>query len=87
MKQTRSRDLKNIFTQKYLEMRTAGASSEQLNKLSSNHSLYQGLTLGDVEGSEVPSGQVAGIIGESMSAGEIVRRIIEDSESILTRLQ
>jgi len=82
-----ARDLNNVFTRKCLEMRAAGASSRELNDFINEHSQYHAQALGDAEGSELCCGQVAGMITEIVSAGEIVRRIVEDSEAVLARLQ
>ena len=47
--------------------------------------------LGEVEGNladgEAYAGAMAGMITETVSAGEVVRNIIEDSEALLARLQ
>ena len=80
-----ARDLKNRFTEKYQEMMAAGASSQELAALSPS-AQYNAQALGDAEGSEICCGQVAGMITEIVSAGEIVQSIIADSEAVLAKL-
>jgi NAD(P)H-dependent flavin oxidoreductase YrpB (nitropropane dioxygenase family) len=55
------RDLKNAFTQKYLEMVEAGAPDEELLRFLGEHSMYQALVQGDTDEGELPCGQSAGI--------------------------
>jgi len=69
------RDLKNLFTQKYLEMKETGASPQELRDYLNNHSPYNAIVLGDSEGSEVHSGQVAGLIRSVESAAEVIQDI------------
>ncbi len=82
-----SRDLKNLFTQKYLEMREAGASPKELNDFLSEFSQYRSQVLGDVEGSEVSCGQVAGLITGVVSATEVIQGVVNGLPSLLEELK
>jgi len=70
-----ARDLSNAFTKRYLGLRTAGVSPQELNDYLDAHSQYQGQHLGDVEGAEVCCGQVAGLIDSVKGAQEIIEDI------------
>jgi len=70
-----ARDLSNDFTEKYLEMRQAGASPRELNDFLNEHSQFHGQHLGQAEDAEVCCGQVAGLITSIQGAGEIVENI------------
>ncbi|MDD5038840.1 MAG: nitronate monooxygenase [Dehalococcoidales bacterium] len=72
------RDLKNQFTQKYLEMKAAGASSKILQEFLNEHSPYQAQVLGDFDGAELHSGQVAGLINSVITAAEVVQGIVNE---------
>ena len=72
-----ARDLKNPFTQKYLEMREAGASSGKLNRFLTENSQYHAQVLGGIEHSEIHCGQVAGLIRSIASVEEIVKEIVK----------
>ena len=73
-----ARDLSNAFTKRYLGMRTAGVSPQELNDYLNAHSQYHGQHLGDVEGAEVCCGQVAGLIESVKGAQEIVEDIAKE---------
>ena len=82
-----SRDLKNLFTQKYLKMREAGASAEELNDFINEFSQFRSQVLGDVENSEVSSGQVAGLITGVISAAEVIQGIVNGIPSLFDELR
>lgn len=73
-----ARDLRNAFTKKYLEMRKAGASPQELNDYLEAHSQYHAQHLGDVQDAELCCGQVAGLIDSIKGAQEIVEDIAKD---------
>ena len=81
------RDIKNMFTQKYLEMKAAGASWRELSIFLSEHSPYNAQVLGDFEGSEVHAGQVAGLITSVVSASEVIQDIVNAMNSSLEELK
>jgi len=82
-----ARDMKNLFTQKYLEMKETGASPKELNTFINEHSQYHAKVLGDVEGSEVCCGQVAGMISNILSATEVIEDIVNKMPSSLDELK
>ena len=82
-----ARDLQNNFTKKFLEMRTAEASSEELLEFMNQHSMYQALVLGDASDSEIPCGENAGLINRVISANEVVSSIINNIPSIMEKLK
>jgi enoyl-[acyl-carrier protein] reductase II len=69
------RDLRNLFTQKYLKMREAGASSKELDDFINEHSQYIAQVLGDAESSEVCCGQVAGLIKDVVTVAKVIEDI------------
>jgi len=71
-----ARDLINSFTKKYTEMRTAGASSEDLSRYLSEHSQYHAQHLGEADTAEICCGQVAGLITEVKGAGDVMAGIV-----------
>ena len=82
-----ARDLQNNFTKKFLEMRMAEASSEELLEFMNQHSMYQALVLGDTDDSEIPCGENAGLINRVISANEVVSSIINNIPSIMEKLK
>lgn len=73
-----ARDLRNAFTKKYLEMRTTGASPQELNDYLNAHSQYYSQHLGEVEDAEICCGQVAGLIDGVKGARETIEDIAKD---------
>ena len=71
-----ARDLINSFTKKYTEMRTAGASSEDLSRYLSEHSQYHAQHLGEADTAEICCGQVAGLITEVKGAGDVMADVV-----------
>ncbi len=82
-----TRGLKNDLTVKILEMENRGASAEEMLSFIGQGRARLGKLEGDLVDGEVYSGAVAGMITEVVSAGEIVRSIVENSEAILAKLQ
>jgi NAD(P)H-dependent flavin oxidoreductase YrpB (nitropropane dioxygenase family) len=82
-----ARDLKNSFTSKYLEMRTAGASFEELNAYHEGHSQYHAQHLGQADEAELCCGQVAGLISEVKTAGEVMYDVVESIEGRFEELK
>jgi enoyl-[acyl-carrier protein] reductase II len=73
-----ARDLVNKFTKTYLQMKAAGAGSEELNNYLNEYSQYQAQKHGKADEAEVNCGQVAGLIDEVKGAGELMTDIIEN---------
>lgn len=70
------RDLKNAFTEKYLELQRTGASNGELLQFLSEHSMYRALVQGDVEEGELPCGQEAGMIKDLSGAAQVIEKIV-----------
>jgi NAD(P)H-dependent flavin oxidoreductase YrpB (nitropropane dioxygenase family) len=77
-----ARDLRNSFTQKYLELRAAGASQQELSAYLKD-AQYRAQVLGDYDGAELCCGQVAGLIKSVVSAGEVIESIANGLPSAL----
>jgi len=77
-----ARDLKNMFTKKYLEMKAAGASPQDLKEFNDMHSQYHAQFMGDFEGSEICCGQNAGLINSLLTAGEVIKSIADGIGSV-----
>jgi enoyl-[acyl-carrier protein] reductase II len=82
-----SRDLKNLFTQKYFKMREAGASAQELSDFTNEFSQFRSQVLGDIESSEVSSGQVAGLITGVISAAEVIQGIVNGIPALFEELK
>jgi enoyl-[acyl-carrier protein] reductase II len=73
-----ARDLANNFTREYMQMKLAGAYPEELNNYLKQHSQYQAQQLGQADEAEICCGQVAGLITEVQSAGEVMNDVLEN---------
>ncbi len=73
-----ARDLRNSFTTEYLEIRAAGATSEELNTYLNEHSQYRSQHLGEADEAEICCGQVAGLISEVQGAGEVMNNVVQN---------
>ena len=82
-----ARDLSNAFTEKYLEMRKAGASQAALEAFLAEHSQYLGQHLGDADNGEICCGQVAGLIGNAPGAAMVVEEIVKSLSAVLEALK
>jgi enoyl-[acyl-carrier protein] reductase II len=82
-----ARDLVNNFTKTYLEMKAIGASPEELNNYLNEHSQYQAQNLGKSDEAEICCGQVAGLITDVKSTGEVMNDIVENISSRLEELK
>jgi NAD(P)H-dependent flavin oxidoreductase YrpB (nitropropane dioxygenase family) len=82
-----ARDLSNAFSKKYLEMKAAGAPFEELNNFLNEHSQYRAQHLGDAEDAEVCCGQVAGLITNAPTAGEVIAGIVKRMKSLLEEIE
>ena len=82
-----TRGLKNELTDKILEMESRGADAEELLSFIGPGRARLGKLEGDLVDGEAYAGSIAGMIKEIVSAGEIVRSIVEESETILARVR
>jgi enoyl-[acyl-carrier protein] reductase II len=76
-----ARDLANDFTKKYMELKQAGASAEELNNYLKEHGQYQSQCLGKAADSEICCGQVVALIDEIPSAAEVINEIADNIRS------
>lgn len=76
------RALRNIMTGKYLEMEKAGASFEELEKLTLG-GLRKAVVDGDVKNGSVMAGQIAGLVKERMSCQELIQKLVRETDALL----
>lgn len=81
------RNLTNLFTKRYLEMKGEGLSEKELEKFIKEHSEYHAQVQGDYQESEVFCGQVAGLIKNVIGAGEVIEDIISNLSFSIENLQ
>lgn len=72
-----ARDLINNFTKEYAALKAAGADPEETNKYLDGHSQYRSQHLGEADAAEICCGQVAGLITEVKTAGDIMTDVVE----------
>jgi len=82
-----TRGIKTRVTDQVLEMEARGASAEELQEFLGPGRARQGQLDGDLDNGEGYCGSIAGMIKEIVSAGEVVRRIVEDSTKVIAGLQ
>jgi len=82
-----TRGVKNEFVNKILEMESRGATAEELLAFIGAGRARQGKLEGDLVNGEVYAGSIAGMIKEIVSAGEVVRSIVEGTEAVIARLK
>jgi enoyl-[acyl-carrier protein] reductase II len=82
-----ARDLKNAFTQKFMEMQEGGAPMEEILEFMETNTMYRALVQGDTEEGELPCGQNAGIISGLKSAAEVVEEMMAEIPSVQERLR
>lgn len=77
------RALRNEMTRKYLELEGEGASLEELELLAVG-GLRKAVVEGDVKSGSLMAGQIAGLVKESMSCKELIRKVVSEAEALLT---
>jgi enoyl-[acyl-carrier protein] reductase II len=82
-----ARDLANEFTKMYMEMRNAGAGPEELNNYLNENGQYQSQYQGNADEAEICCGQVAGLISEVQSAGEVMGDVVKTISSRFEELK
>jgi NAD(P)H-dependent flavin oxidoreductase YrpB (nitropropane dioxygenase family) len=70
-----ARDLTNNFTKKYMEMKAAGTSPEELAEFV-EHAQFRAQHLGEADEAEICCGQVAGLISEMKGAEEVMSEVV-----------
>ena len=76
------RGLRNKMTREYLKLEAAGASFEELEKLTLG-GLRKALVEGDTDQGSVLAGQIAGMVNRRQSCREIIDEIMEQAETLL----
>ncbi len=82
-----TRGLKNQFVDRILEMESRGATAEELLAFIGAGRARMGGLEGDIVSGEAYAGSIAGMIKEIVSAGDVVREIVEGSAAVLARLK
>ncbi len=78
-----ARDLRNAFTEQFLDMRKSGASAEVLRGYLAQHSQFSAQHLGDAKNAELHCGQVAGLIDSAPSAADVIAGIVQNMSSVM----
>ncbi|MBE0415016.1 MAG: nitronate monooxygenase [Dehalococcoidia bacterium] len=81
-----TRGIKNEFTAKLLEMDKRGASAEEILAFIGVGRSRMGQLEGKVQEGEVYCGAIAGVISEIVSAGEVVRSIVDSYSRVVANL-
>ena len=76
------RGLRNKMTREYLKLEAAGASFEDLEKLTLG-GLRKAVVEGDTDNGSVLAGQIAGMVNRRQSCQEIIDEIMEQAELLL----
>ena len=82
-----TRILKNEVAAKIMAMEAAGASVEELLAFLGSSRSRTGQFEGDMANGEAYCGAIAGMIKEIKSAGEVIRSIVDNYETVLTSLR
>jgi enoyl-[acyl-carrier protein] reductase II len=83
-----TRGIKNEFTATLLGMEAAGASAEQLEEFIARlNRSPAGQLKGDLEQGELYCGAAAGLVKKVVSAGDVVREIVEGAEAVAAGLR
>jgi NAD(P)H-dependent flavin oxidoreductase YrpB (nitropropane dioxygenase family) len=65
----------------------SAAPIEDILQFMKDHSMYDALIQGDIDLGELPCGQIAGIITELESAGDVVRNIVAELPTVIEVLR
>lgn len=76
------RGLRNQMTREYLKLEAAGASFEELEKLTLG-GLRKAVVDGDTDHGSVLAGQIAGMVSKRQSCKEIIDEVMEQAERLL----
>ena len=82
-----ARDLANKFTKQYMDMKNAGVGAEELSNYLNERGQFQSQYLGEADEAEICCGQVAGLINEVPSAGEVMSDVIGNISSCFEKLK
>jgi len=78
------RQLRNQMTREYLKLEKAGASFEELEQLTLG-ALRKAVVEGDTVNGTLMAGQIAGMIRQEQTCGEIIREIMTQAQELLGR--
>jgi enoyl-[acyl-carrier protein] reductase II len=82
-----ARVLKNEFARQMLEMESAKMSAEELVTFIGSGRIRNALVEGDIKDGSALCGAIAGMITQIVSAGEVVRSLVDGYEAIVSRLK
>jgi len=89
-----SRCLKNAYTARHMEMEASGATFDELREyersgddLGGWRRIPAALVDGNITHGSAACGAIAGMINEIISAGEVIRRMVEGYEAVLAKLR
>ena len=89
-----SRCLKNAYTARHMEMEASGATFDELREyersgddLGGWRRIPAALVDGNITHGSAGCGAIAGMINEIISAGEVIRRMVEGYEAVLAKLR
>ena len=80
------RQLSNRFSEEYLSRERKGASGSELLDILSSSSLKKAALEGDVDWGKVEAGQSAGLVNDIVPAGELLLRLVRETEEARKRL-
>lgn len=76
------RQIRNKLTREYLQMEKAGASLEEMEKLTLG-SLRKAVVEGDVVAGTLMAGQIAGMVSKEQTCAEMITEIMDQAEVLL----
>ena len=82
-----ARDLRNTFTQTYLDMRAKGAPEAEWKAYLAQHAQYPAQHLGDTDNAEICCGQVAGMMSNIPGAAEVIEEIVKSMTSVMEEVK
>jgi enoyl-[acyl-carrier protein] reductase II len=80
------RQLANRFSEEYLSRERKGASGSELLEILNSSSLKKAALEGDVDWGKVEAGQSAGLVDDIVPAGELLLRLVRETEQARERL-
>lgn len=76
------RAIRNQMTKEYLRREQEGAAFEELENLTLG-GLRKAVVEGDVVNGSVMSGQIAGLVKEELSCGELIQKLVRETKALL----
>ncbi len=78
------RGLKNKMAERCLELEAKGSNSLEISSVYGGAAVRAGFLNGDIEEGSVIFGAAAGLIKDIVSAGEVVRRTVQEADEVLS---